>query len=71
MNTEIYTKSVEQLMTEGKISLWYMGFVPDGMDTLGQQKFKKGDWWKAYIGGSKDGQGATPRAAIIDLEKKL
>ena len=74
MNPSLYTKPVDQLMREGKISVHYKSFRKEGFDKLGQPEYKAvTEWWGAYCHKrmSVNGEGATPREAIIDLYKKL
>lgn len=66
MNPNLYTKSVEQLMVEGKISIYYQL-------QFNEEKQKSESSWGAYSAKSfkTNGHGDTPREAIIDLYKKL
>jgi hypothetical protein len=73
MNTALYTKSVEQLMLEGKISISYYPIVPGEENQWGQKQIKSGENWIARINKPRflEGNGETPLEAIISLYKKL
>ncbi len=59
MESDLYTKPVDQLMMEREISLSYR---PD--------KNNYNPWWQAWIlHPNRAGYGPTPRDAIIDLYK--
>jgi hypothetical protein len=66
MNADLYTKSVEELMVEGKISLYFQLHFND-------ETQKSEHSWGAYPLRKMNinGKGETPRAAIIDLYNKL
>ena len=66
MNADLYSKPIEQLMVEGKISIYYqLDFNEDTKKTQYS--------WGAYALRKLDtnGKGDTPRDAIIDLYKQL
>lgn len=69
---DVYTKPIEQIITEGKICL-----SPTGIKTiitdLGHDYEVVPNWWKAQKWGKFEiaGEGETPRAAIIDLYNKM
>jgi hypothetical protein len=60
MDTDLYTKSVEQLMVERELSV----------SCVRGSKFG-GLRFKAYSTGTASGEGDSPREAIIDYYKKL
>jgi hypothetical protein len=75
MNSDLYTKSVEELIIAGLICLSPIGMRTE-TDAFGQPHevvVKDGQWWKAcrWPNFHISGEGATPREAIIDLYKKL
>ncbi len=70
---DMYSKPLEQIIEQGKIWLTCYNFKPDGTDSLGMPKQKRGIWWKANLSEklSVIGEGETPREAIINLYNKL
>jgi hypothetical protein len=73
MNPDLYSKPVDQLMEEGKISISYYPIVPGEPNQWGQVQSKSGENWVAQVRKPRfiEGSGPTPRQAIIDLYKKL
>ena len=67
MNPDLYTKSVERLLVDGKISLAH---VPSIIGPNAKEEYME---WRASVYQPKlvSGEGMTPRDAIIDLYKNL
>lgn len=66
MDADLYIKSVEKLMVDGKISVYYQVHFND------ETKQKEASWGAYALQKlNVNGKGETPREAIIDLYKKL
>lgn len=73
MKTDLYTRPLEELMVDGKVSISYYPIVPDGVNEWGQKKIKLGENWIAEVSKPKhtEARGETPREALIALHKQL
>jgi hypothetical protein len=72
---DLYIKALEQILVEGQIWLHPYAFKPGGTDEWDRpKKITTDKWWLATArinNRRKEGQGETPREAIIDLYKEL
>jgi len=63
---DIYIKPLEQILVEGKISIYYQ-------PNFNAETGEKEPYWGCYSLKklSVNGRGATPKEAVVDLYKKL
>jgi hypothetical protein len=74
-DVEIYVRPLDEILMAGKISVTFYPFKPGFENKWGQPVSKGVDqWWRAEMRSQNkyvEGQGETPRLAIVDLYKKL